>query len=73
MNNLRVGEIAKIIGYSVNTPFTERLRELGLTVGTTIRLLRKAPFNGPIEIQFCFSQIVLRSDEMEHIHLEILK
>ena len=70
MNEIPVGSSARIITYTQNDSFTERLREFGLIPGTIIRLLRKAPFNGPVEIQYRSSRLVLRPDEVAHMRLE---
>ncbi|MBD1208176.1 MAG: ferrous iron transport protein A [Ignavibacteria bacterium] len=70
MNEIPVGSKARIVNYTQHDSFTERLREFGLTPGTIIRLLRKAPFNGPVEIQFRSSRIVLRPNEVTHMLLE---
>ncbi len=72
MNNLPVGVAARITGYQVNNSFTERLRELGLTVGTMFTVARKAPFNGPIELRYGRSRLVLRADEIDMISVECL-
>lgn len=70
MNELPIGSTARIITYTQQDSFTERLREFGLIPGTVIRLLRKAPFNGPVEIQYRNSRIVLRPNELAHLRLE---
>lgn len=70
MNELPIGSTARIITYTQQDSLTERLREFGLIPGTVIRLLRKAPFNGPVEIQYRNSRIVLRPNELAHLRLE---
>jgi ferrous iron transport protein A len=70
MNEIPVGSKARIVTYTQHDSFTERLREFGLIPGTIIRLLRKAPFNGPVEIQYRNSRIVLRPSEVTHMLLE---
>ncbi len=72
MNNLPVGAPARIVGYQVHNSFTERLRELGLTVGTMITVTRKAPFNGPIELRYGRSHLVLRAEETDMISVECM-
>ncbi len=70
MNEIPVGSSATIVGYTIHNAFTERLREFGLIEGTIIKLLRKAPWNGPIEVQYGHSQIVLRPDELTNIQVK---
>ncbi len=72
MNEIPVGGAVRIIEYTAHNEFTERLREFGLIVGTEVKLLRRAPLNGPIEIQFGHSQIVVRPDELAHINVQPL-
>lgn len=63
MTHLPVGTKARITGYAAHNAFTERLREMGLTRGVEFTIIRKAPFNGPIEIQYDRSRLTLRADE----------
>jgi Fe2+ transport system protein FeoA len=70
MNELPVGGCATITGYALHNDFTERLREFGLIEGTVIRLLRRAPFGGPVEIQYGHTQIVLRPNELGHLRVQ---
>ncbi len=48
-----------------------RLREMGLTEKTTVIKLRQAPFNGPVEIGFLNTKIMLRKNDAEKIKVEI--
>lgn len=70
MNAVPVGVTATVKGYMVHNPFTERLRELGLTVGTRFTITRRAPFNGPVEVRYGCSRLVLRADEAALIDVE---
>ncbi|MCS6809506.1 MAG: FeoA family protein [Bacteroidota bacterium] len=70
MDTLPVGAVARVITYTHQDPFTERLREIGLVPGTVFRLLRKAPFNGPVEIQYRTSRVVVRPHELAHMRIE---
>ena len=70
MHELPVGSAARIIAYTAHTAFTERLREFGLIPGTIIKVLRRAPFNGPMEIQYRSSRIVVRPEETGSIRFE---
>jgi Fe2+ transport system protein FeoA len=72
MNELPVGGHATITGYVLHNDFTERLREFGLIEGTIIRVLRRAPFGGPVEIQYGHTQIVLRPSELGYLHVQPL-
>jgi len=57
--NLKPDEDAELISILGGQMVTKRLADLGLTPGTKIRVLRKAPFFGPIEIEVRGSALVL--------------
>ena len=58
--DLAVGTEAVLEGFSTDSPFTRRLQEMGLIPGTIIRLIRKSPFKGPIEIAFGYTRMAFR-------------
>lgn len=57
--NLKPGEVAEIVSVVGGWMATKRLADLGLTPGTKIKVLRRAPFWGPIEVEVRGSKIVL--------------
>ena len=46
-----------------STPLRQRLMELGITIGSELRVIRKAPFGGPIEISVRGYRLSLRRTE----------
>jgi len=54
--------IVRSIG-GASTPLRQRLMELGITVGSEIQVIRKAPFSGPIEISVRGYRLSLRRTE----------
>ena len=48
ISELRVGKRARIVEFLSNGAFIERLQELGLTPGTEVTVVRRAPFSGPM-------------------------
>ncbi len=56
---LKEGDTGEIIGISDGQMANKRLADLGLTPGAKIKILRKAPFFGPLEIEVCGSRLVL--------------
>ncbi|PIP15221.1 ferrous iron transport protein A [Candidatus Roizmanbacteria bacterium CG22_combo_CG10-13_8_21_14_all_35_9] len=56
---LQRGIEAKIISISGGRFASKRLADLGLTPGTKIKVLRRAPFFGPVEIEVRGSKLVL--------------
>jgi len=57
--NLKPNEDAELISIVGGQMVNKRLADLGLIPGTKIRVLRKAPFFGPIEIEVRGSKLVL--------------
>jgi len=57
--NLKEGESAEIISILEGQMVTKRLSDLGLIPGTKIKVLRKTPFFGPIEIEVRGSELAL--------------
>lgn len=57
--SLKLGQIGEILSIAGGRMATKRLADLGLTPGTTVKLLRKAPLWGPVEIEVRGSRLVL--------------
>ena len=70
INQLPVGASARILSYGIMNEFTERLQELGLTPGSLIRIVRRAPFSGPFEIVCGRTRLALRAQEGDKIYVE---
>ena len=49
--SLETGEIATIEGYLNEQISQSRLAEMGLLTGTPVRMIKKTPLNGPVEIK----------------------
>ncbi len=57
--DLEAGQEAKIISITKGTAATKRLSDLGLTPKTKVKVLKKALFCGPLEIEVRGSKLVL--------------
>jgi len=62
-----VGTINSIRG---NRHLKNRLVELGLLSGTDVRLVKCAPFNGPVEIKVRDSYLSIRWDDAQLVELK---
>jgi ferrous iron transport protein A len=69
---LAPGDRAVVRGILAEEDFARRLMELGLTPGTVIALVRRAPFGDPIELVVRGSHFTIRRAEAERIHVEAL-
>ena len=68
--DLPTGSVARIVSYSHENAFTQRLSEMGLVPGTTFTFVRRAPLHGPIEISFGQSRIAMRPASSVEICVE---
>ncbi|WII70926.1 FeoA family protein [Bdellovibrio sp. 22V] len=60
---LKPGQTVEIVGFTGDDIFRERLHEMGLRVGTTLTILGRAPFGGPLLVRFNTSFLALRNEE----------
>jgi len=60
-------------GWGRGWGFEKRLMELGLTPGTTVTVVKSAPFHGPLEILVRGSRLALGRGMAERILVEIEK
>jgi len=72
INDLEKGQSAIIISIDRNI-FLKRLLDMGLTKGTIIKVIKRAPLNNPIEIEIKGFHLALRIEEAKYINVEIQK
>ncbi len=71
LGELTIGEQATIVGYDKeHLRYLHRLLAMGLTRGTKILLVRKAPMGDPLDISLRGYNISLRRDEASVLRLE---
>jgi ferrous iron transport protein A len=71
INQLAIGQEAVIDGYEKKTEqYRQKLLSMGLTKGTKIKLLKKAPLGDPVEIEVRGFMLSLRKDEAEILLLK---
>lgn len=59
LTEFRDGQAGIIISVLGGKKATKRLADLGLTKGTEIKVLRRALFSGPVQIEVCGSKLVI--------------
>jgi DtxR family Mn-dependent transcriptional regulator len=57
-------------GHGQGRVFEKRLMDMGLTPGTRIRVVKSAPFHGPVEIHVRGSRLALGRGMAERIFVE---
>ena len=69
LHQLLPGESAQIISFHKDLILQSRLVEMGILPGVEIRLLKKGPFNGPLEIKVRCYEVALRYKDAMHINV----
>ena len=59
LNQLEDGETAIILSVQGGKMLTKRLADLGITTGTTVKVIRKTLFSGPVQVEVAGSRLVL--------------
>ena len=72
LSELSTGASAVVRQYPKTGNAALRLREMGLLVGTQIKLVRLAPFGDPIEIKVRGYHLTLRKSEAADVLVEVL-
>jgi ferrous iron transport protein A len=67
---LRKGMVAKVVGIKGQSDDLTRLQEMGLTVGTSFKVVKIAPFGDPVEIDLRGYRLCLRKHETRNYELE---
>jgi Fe2+ transport system protein FeoA len=67
---LRPGEFAKIVDVAGSAELRHCLLEMGLTRGTTVRMVRAAPLGDPVELNVRGYRLCLRKSEAASVRVE---
>ena len=65
--SLSPGEIAVIQTFDADLNLQSRLVEMGILPGVEIRLIKKAPFHGPIEFKIRGYEVSLRYGDAQQV------
>ena len=63
LDALRANDRGTILGVDAGEALYHRLAALGLRVGKSVRLLRRAPLGGPLQVRLGMTEIMLRPEE----------
>ena len=67
LNSLEPGDIAVIKEFAGNTKLQSRLVEMGALPGIEVRMIKKTPFHGPVEIKIRSFHLSLRFRDASQI------
>lgn len=60
LDQAEVGASVKVLALSFDEELSRRINALGIKVGSTLTILRKATFNGPIHIRVGSTELMMR-------------
>jgi ferrous iron transport protein A len=69
LTSLKPLETAVIAGIKTEAAMSARLLALGFRAGREIKMLRKAPFGGPVHVRVGTTEVMLRRRDAQSIHL----
>lgn len=72
LDKLPVNTAAVVLNIVENSAVSTRLAVLGMVKGTEVRVLRKAPFQGPISVRLLGYTLSLRLDEASIVGVSVL-
>ena len=72
LSDLKVGEQARVVMLDNPKKIKQRLTNLGLTCGTVVVLIRRAPLGDPIEIKVRDFYLALRASDADKIRVDLL-
>lgn len=72
LDEIQIGQSGRISRLDLKPTDSQRLMEMGLTVGSIVKVLKLAPLGDPIEILVRGYHLSLRRAEARSIFVEIL-
>lgn len=69
LSSLAVGETATVQALHADCGFQFRLNALGFRTGKPIKVIRTAPFNGPLHLKLGNTEVMLRQQDADNIEV----
>lgn len=70
LSQLAIGQLAVISAIEADESLFTRLSALGFRVGKTLKIIRRANFNGPLQVRLGTTDVILREAEAARIHIK---
>ncbi|MGI6199959.1 MAG: FeoA family protein [Christensenellales bacterium] len=67
---LKVGRMGRVRALSGEGALKRRLLDMGFVPGTTVRMLKKAPFGDPVQVRLRGYSLTLRTRDAKDIWIE---
>lgn len=64
-----VGRCGTIVLVDADQDLAARMSALGLYAGRRVRVIRRSPFQGPIQVRTGQTDLIIRRSEAEHIQM----
>ncbi len=72
IKNLKPGQKALVLSIGEKGYMRRRIMDMGVTPGTSIKVVKVAPLGDPIEINIRGYELSLRKDEADQIQVELI-
>lgn len=69
LDQMNAGQNGRILAVEDHSTVMLRLMEMGLVVGTSVRVRKRAPFGGPLELKVRDYLLSIRRDEAKRIQV----
>lgn len=73
LNELPIGQPARISAIVGTPDFIERVHELGLVCGTVVTVLRRSPLGGTLQLRYRHTTLAIRFSGKQSIRVEPLE
>ena len=73
INDLKIGEKGIIVSIDLDKEIRSRLMDMGLTKGTEVQLLKKAPFGDPIWLLVRDYHLIFRREYALKINIALVR
>ncbi len=70
LSSLKIGQSGRVLKVNGEGAVKRRLLDMGITKKTAVKVVKKAPFGDPIEIELRGYKLTLRLSEAEKVEVE---
>ncbi|THB69742.1 MAG: ferrous iron transport protein A [Gammaproteobacteria bacterium] len=71
LREMKINQSATITRVTAPMEMGRRIRDMGITPGTQIQVIRRAPLLDPVALKLSGFTLTLRNNEADHIEVEI--
>ncbi|NLY45857.1 MAG: ferrous iron transport protein A [Tissierella sp.] len=71
LKDLKPGQEGTVVSIGERGPMRRRIMDMGVTPGTSIKVIKVAPLGDPIEVNVRGYELSLRKDEAENIQISM--